>query len=362
MEKETRDWLAFSLVRGLDKFPLREVFERFDTPAEIFRADASELGCVSAELAKGVKAFDAWERADRELELVKEKGLEVIAFTDPRYPPLLKQINDPPCLLYAKGRFYDPALPAVSIVGTRRPSHYGLRMAESIARELASFGVVVVSGMARGCDSAAHMGALAGHGHTVAVLGTGADLCYPRENAELYERIAEQGLLLSEFPVSAPPVPYNFPRRNRIISGLAHGVLVIEAPVRSGSLMTARLALDYNREVLAVPGHAGTPKGAGANRLIKDGAALVESAADVMEALSLVYTPPEEERKEAGPKFTDDERAVWKAIGTELLHIDEIAAATGFQVTKASAVLLGMELKGFIEQKPGKRYLRRFKG
>ncbi|MFQ5736064.1 MAG: DNA-processing protein DprA [Thermodesulfobacteriota bacterium] len=360
MEKEIRQWLAFSRVRGLERIPLGGVFERFGSPGEIFSADRASLELVSPAFAKAVREFKAWDWADRELALIQEKGVDVVTFNDPRYPPLLRQIHDPPCLLYARGRFYDGALPAVAIVGTRRPSHYGLKMAESVARDLASFGVVVVSGMARGCDAAAHRGALAGKGFTVAVLGTGVDLCYPRENARLYEEIAEQGLLLSEYPLSTPPVARNFPRRNRIISGLSHGVLVAEAPLRSGSLMTARLALGYDREVFAVPGQALNSKGTGGTSLIKNGAAHLAGAADVMEALSLVYTPPQDEGSGAGPAFAADERVVWKALGADVLHIDAIAERTGFAAPKVSAILLGMELKGLIEQKPGKCFVRNF--
>jgi len=360
VEKEIRHWLALSRVKGLERFSLSGVLERFGSPAEIFAESRSSLERFSTEFAASIKAFDAWDWVDREERLAHDRAIEVIPFIDERYPPLLRQIHDPPCMLYAKGAFYDASLPAVAIVGTRRPSHYGLRMAETIARDLAAAGVVVVSGMARGCDGAAHVGALSAGGFTVAVLGTGADLAYPREHGKLYERIAENGLLLSEYPISTPPLPHNFPRRNRIISGLSHGVLVVEAPLRSGSLMTARLALDYNREVFAVPGHAATPKASGVNRLIKDGAALVESAADVMEALSLAYAPPEQKAAEPAPKLSADERAVYGTLGSELLHIDDIAARSGFPVIKVSSLLLGMELRGLVEQKPGKCFLKKF--
>ncbi len=360
MVNDIKHWLALSRVRAQERFSPGKVFEVFGSAAGIFAGNRASLERVSASFAKAVEGFGSWDWVDKELGLIEEKGVDVITFSDPRYPPLLKQICDPPCLLYAKGRPYGGGLPAVAIVGTRRPSHYGLRMAEVIAKDLASLGVVVVSGMARGCDAAAHRGALAADGFTVAVLGTGVDLCYPKENRQLYEQIAEKGLLLSEFPISTPPVPYNFPQRNRIISGLALGVLVVEAPLRSGSLMTARLALDYDREVFAVPGQAATPKSSGGNKLIKDGAALIETAADVMEALSLSYALPEEEEKEAGPALAPDERAVWKALGTDLLHIDSIAGRAGLPVVKVSALLLGMELKGLVEQKPGKCFLRKF--
>lgn len=349
------------MVKGLERFSLSGVFERFGSPAEIFAESRASLELFSADFARCIKAFDSWDRVEKEMRLVEEAGADVIAFTDPEYPPLLREIHDPPCMLYAKGSAYEHFRPAVAIVGTRRPSHYGLRMAERIAGELAAAGVVVVSGMARGCDGAAHRGALSAGGFTVAVLGTGVDLAYPKEHEKLYGEIAEKGLVLSEYPLSMPPLPHNFPRRNRIISGLSHGVLVVEAPLRSGSLMTARLALDYNREVFAVPGHAASPKSSGVNKLIKDGAALIESAADVMEALSLTYRPPEEKApKESAPKLSSDERAVYKALGTELLHIDDIASIAGFPVIKVSTLLLGMELRGLVEQKPGKCFLKRF--
>ncbi len=350
-----------SRVKGLERFSLSGVFERFGSPAEVFAESRTSLELFSAEFANSVKAFDSWDWVDREMRLVEEREADVIGFTDPRYPSLLRQICDPPCMLYAKGSAYDPARPAVAIVGTRRPSHYGLRMAETIAADLAAAGVVVVSGMARGCDGAAHRGALGAGGFTVAVLGTGVDLAYPKEHEKLYGQIADKGLVLSEYPLSTPPLPHNFPRRNRIISGLAHGVLVVEAPLRSGSLMTARLALDYNREVFAVPGQAANPKSTGVNKLIKDGAALIESAADVMEALSLTYRQPEDKAEvKNAPKLSADERAVYKALGAELLHIDDIAGMAGFPVIKVSSLLLSMELRGLIEQKPGKCFLKRF--
>lgn len=358
-EKDIRHWLAFSRVRGLERFSLSGIFERFGSPAAIFAESRAGLELFSSEFARVVKDFDSWGWVDKELRLIGDKGAEVITFCDPRYPPLLKRIYDPPCLLYVKGRPYDGSLPAVAIVGTRRPSHYGLKMAETIGRDLASCGVTVVSGMARGCDAAAHRGALSAGGFTVAVLGTGIDLAYPKENAGLYDRIAAEGLLISEYPISTPPVPRNFPRRNRIISGLSHGVLVVEAPLRSGSLMTARLALDYNREVFAVPGQAMSPKSAGGNSLIKDGAALIENAADVMEALSLIYEPPKEEGKGAGPAFAADERTVWKTLAVDAIHIDDIAERTGFPVTKVSALLLGLELRGLVGQMPGKCFIRK---
>lgn len=352
-------WLALSRVKGLERFVLKGLLERFGSPEEIFREKKAALEAFSSAFADAVGGFDSWAWVEKEIGLIERHGIEAAVFDGPGYPPILKEIYDPPCLLYMKGRPYDYSRPAVAVVGTRRPSHYGLKMAETISTELAAAGVVIVSGMARGCDTAAHKGALASKGTTAAVLGTGIDIAYPRENRPVYDEIGEKGLLISEYPVSTPPVPQNFPRRNRIISGLSRGVLVVEAPLRSGSLMTARLALGYNREVLAVPGQATSPKSAGANRLIKDGAVLVECAKDVLDAFSIGYAAHWEGAKETGPVPEGDERLVFRALGSDPLHIDSITEITGLSAVKTSTLLLEMELKGMITQCPGKCFIRR---
>lgn len=306
----------------------------------------------------GVKAFDAWDWVDDEIALIEKAGARVVAFTDAGYPPLLREINDPPVMLYVKGELPDFESPAVAVVGTRHPSHYGLKMSEVIARDLAYSGVTVVSGMARGCDTAAHKGALFAKGRTIAVLGTGVDVPYPGENAKLYAQILEAGAVVSEFPMSTPPAPYNFPKRNRIISGLSLGVVVVEAPLRSGALQTARLALDYNRDVFAVPGPVTSPKSMGTNRLIKEGAMLVETAADVLGALNITG----ESRAAAGTEplaLSGDERVVWDSIKDDPVHIDAIISATGLSAPVASALLLDMELRGLVVQTPGMCFLRR---
>lgn len=355
-KKGLKYWLALNRVRGTGQFDLKGVMERFGSPEEIFSTSTRRLEAFSLVFAAAVKEFSGWEWAERELELIEEHGATVVTFADPGFPPLLKQICDPPWLLYMKGAGCDFQSPAVAVVGTRRPSHYGLRMAEHIAKGLASAGVTVVSGMARGCDTAAHNGALASGGATAAVLGTGIDVAYPKENVKLYDMICGKGVLISEFPISTPPLPHNFLMRNRIISGLSLGVVVVEAPQRSGALMTARLALDYNREVMAVPGQATSLKSAGANGLIKEGACLVENAADVLKALSMpssVMPPGKEE-----PRVGGEEGEVLKALGDEPGHIDMITEHTGYPAAKISSLLLGMELKGMVKQLPGKRFFR----
>lgn len=355
--KALKYWLALSRVRSIGQFDLKGVMERFGSPEEIFSAPRRLLEAFSLVFAEAVKGFSAWEWAERELELIDERKVTVVTFMDPRFPPLLRQICDPPCLLYMKGAGCDWRAPAVAVVGTRRPSHYGARMAEDIAKGLAGAGVTVVSGMARGCDTAAHNGAIASGGATAAVLGTGVDVVYPKENGRLYDAICGSGTLISEFPLSTPPLPHHFLMRNRIISGLSLGVVVVEAPRRSGALMTARLALEYNREVMAVPGQATSLKSAGTNGLIRDGAMLVEDASDVLKALSIpsLAAPLEKER----PRVAGEEGEVLKALGDEPAHIDMITERTGFPPARISAILLGMEIKGMVKQFPGKRFLRR---
>ncbi len=368
LKKKLKYWLAFGRLKGVGKASLKGIFESFAGPEEVFAAadggrggrkkPCEALAPISEELCAGIKAFDAWDWVDNELSLIEKAGARVVAFTDPEYPRLLREINDPPVLLYAKGALTDFERPSVAVVGTRHPSHYGLKMSEVVARDLAYSGVTVVSGMARGCDSAAHKGALSANGFTVVVLGTGVDVPYPVENVKLYGRILEAGAIVSELPMATPPAPYNFPKRNRIISGFSMGVIVVEAPLRSGALQTARLALDYNRDVFAVPGAVTSPKSMGTNRLIKEGAMLLESAADALGALNITA----ETRAALGaepPVLSSDERVVWDSLNDAPVHIDAVIAATGLPAHAASAVLLDMELRGLVVQTPGMCFLRR---
>lgn len=354
-----RYWIALSRMKGIQR-RVRGLAGSFTGPEEVFAAAGSDEG-VDPALAKEIRGFRDWDSVDRELDLLDEKGIRVVAFDDSDYPDLLKEIDDPPCILYARGRFPDEALPTVAVVGTRRPTPYGRKTAEALSESLASAGVVVVSGMARGCDSYAHKGALSAGGLTVAVLGTGVDRVYPGENNKLYDSICEKGLVLSEFPPGTPPFAGNFPRRNRIISGLSLGVVVVEAPTRSGSLMTARLSLEYNREVFAVPGPVTSAKSTGTNYLIKQGAALVEDAGDVMEGLAIISRAPAAAagQKASTGSLTPDQRLVWGTLDpVEPVHIDGITERTGLAVARVSTVLLEMELKGLVEQHPGKTFIR----
>ncbi len=350
-------FLALSRVRGVKRPLIKGLLDRVLKEGLDLKDLFKDPCGLPSSLSGALKGFSDWKAVERELDLVEKKGVEVITYTDGRYPALLREIYDPPVLLYTRGAFYPGSMPAVSVVGTRRPSSYGLRMSEMMARDLAAMGVVVVSGMARGCDTAAHRGALSAGGRTVAVLGSGVDVVYPPENRTLYNEIIEKGLVLSEYPMGTPPNPYNFPRRNRIISGFSMGVLVVEAPLRSGAMGTARLALEENREVFALPGPADSPKAEGTNSLIREGAVLVNRAEDIMAELNIKPSSPRPRRRGAAPPDSDEE-IILRLMDEGPLHIDAIIEKTGLPPGRISSMLLDMELKGFIEQRPGKIFMR----
>lgn len=351
-------WLALCRIKGVTGALLKELSASNSSPETLFKGKAPEG--LAPDTRDSIRAFNDWGWVEDELALVKKHGARVIPFSDELYPPLLREIDDPPSVLYAKG---DAAglgkMPAVAVVGTRHPTHYGRAMASVISAGIALAGAAVVSGMARGCDMEAHKGALEAKGFTAAVLGTGIDVVYPRENRKLYEEICREGVALSELPMGTGPRPYNFPLRNRIISGVSRGVVVIEAPARSGALMTASISLDYNREVMAVPGPANSSRSRGANRLIKDGATLVECAGDVLDALSIPRAEAEKDtEKKKTKEIGGEEGLVLKVLRNEPLHIDDITEKTGLSIVKASALLMEMEIKGFVRQMPGKCFLR----
>ncbi len=363
-----------------------------------------QKSAVLGRIAPELRGFSQHAEVEREAALLEESGVSLITICDKEYPTRLASIFVPPLVLYVAGRLESPAgvsifderLPAVAVVGTRRASHYGMEMAEAIGRGLAASGIIVASGMARGCDTAAHRGALSVGGLTMAVLGTGVDMFYPAENKRLYEEIKESGLVLSEFPMGTAPLPMNFPLRNRIISGLSLAVVVVEAPLRSGAMMTARMALDEGREVFALPGHAGSKKGSGTNKLIKDGAVLVESAEDIIKVLSSNQVGAgvsqrqikkrqnlnnnSEQPRLFSEQVLEDQQSSQKAAVQPVarptsacteedliigflddgpLHIDSIVEKSGIAVQRLSGLLLDMELKGVVAQKPGKLFIKK---
>ena len=303
---------------------------------------------------------------------MKNKIIKV-TIDDTSYPKNLRNIYNPPKTLYVNGAFSEQDETAIAVVGSRRASAYGIEMAEKLSFELALRGVTVVSGMAIGIDTAAHRGALKARGRTVAVLGSGHGHIYPPQNEELYEKIAASGAVVTEFGNDIEPLPYNFPQRNRIISGLSLGVVVVEAARNSGALITANFAAEQGREVFAVPGKISSTTSAGTNELIKDGAKLIQSVDDIFEELSLkpVDAVPEDKRHAMGEKIlkqakayvynslTDDERKLYKALSDEPVYIDELLNKAGLEPAKASKVLLSLELKRLIKELPGKNFVRK---
>ncbi|HEU4391296.1 MAG TPA: DNA-processing protein DprA [Blastocatellia bacterium] len=372
-QKNIRDWIALSFVTGVGSRTAALLIDRFQTAEACFDAGPHELerAGLKPESIEMLRDPSLRERGDRELEELAKLGGEVLALTDERYPALLRETYDPPVVLYVLGDLPRAmSQPAVSIVGSRRCSTYGRNAAEMLARELAGRGVTIVSGLARGIDGAAHRGALEGRGLTVAVMGTGLDSVYPKENRRLAEQIAASGALVTEFPLNTPPLSQNFPFRNRVISGLSLGVMVVEGAERSGSLITARLAAEQGREVFAVPGNITSFKSFGPNYLIKDGAKLVQSWRDVVEEfpLDLKSQIISAERGEAPPRqlaidevaLSTAERKVLALMKVdESVHIDQLIARTAIGAGELMAVLLKLEMLERIRQLPGKSFVRK---
>ena len=297
----------------------------------------------------------------QEMARVAAAGATIVTLADADYPDALRPIPDPPLALYIRGRLPTEA-PAVAVVGTRRPSLYGLGVAERLGRELGGQGLVVVSGLARGIDAAAHRGALQAGGITVAVLGSGLSQLYPPEHAELAAAIAERGAVVSEYPMETPPRPELFPRRNRLISGLSLGTVIVEAGARSGALITAGCALEQGREVFAVPGPAGSATSAGPHALLKEGARLAESVQDILEELNLVTCGPPAAASAAGDPaqapLAGDEAQVLGLVDDQPRHLDELVARSGLATPAVSAALMQLVLARRVAERPGKRYVR----
>lgn len=359
-------WLALWLVPGVGIATYRRLVERFGSPERVLRARESELrdvGGVEPRVAESVARFP-WRRAvSQELRRLDRLGADVLTLEDPRYPSLLKAIPDPPPVLYVKGTLAASDRAAVAVVGSRRPGHYGLCMAERLSRELARVGVTVVSGLARGIDAKAHRAALDAGGRTLAVLGCGLDVAYPPEHAGLMEAVARSGAVVTEFPLGTPPEPRHFPRRNRLISGLSLGTVVVEAARGSGSLITAHLALEQGREVFAVPGNVTSGKSAGAHALIKQGAKLVEQAEDILEEIlpQLAERVRMSQARETGEQtflaLSPEEETLRQALSHDPVHIDALIAATGLPASRVSSLLMGLELKGAVKQLPGMQFV-----
>jgi len=363
MDESIRYWLALLSVEGIGSALAGRLVKRFVSPRQVFSADRDALasvGAISDRVAAAISGFSQWEAVDGELERADRLGVDIVSREDSRYPKNLLNIHTPPPLLYVKGDLAGEDGLALAIVGSRSASRYGIEAAGKFSKRLAKGGVTIVSGMARGVDTAAHLGALEVEGRTIAVLGCGLDVVYPPENRKLFERIEQGGALISEFPLGTPPDAVNFPRRNRIISGLSLGVVVVEASLKSGSLITARYAIEQGRDVYAIPGNINSSGSRGTNSLIKDGAKLVEDPEEVLIDILPQYMPsaPDRAKKERQFSMSDEEKQLLGIIDGDPIHIDDLAEISGLGMAELSSRLLSLELMGAVTQHPGKHFTR----
>jgi DNA processing protein len=351
-------WIGFTLVKGIGAVRFQRLLERFGDVESAWKATPAELAGAGLSLKMIERLVALREKADlsRLWDQIQSKGIQVLTWLDESYPQRLKEIEQPPPVLYVRGELSPEDSWAVAIVGTRRVTPYGRQVTEQIASFLASNGVTVVSGLARGVDAIAHNAALKAGGRTLAVLGSGVDRIYPPENRTLAEQIFKRGAVLSDYAPGTPPEASNFPPRNRIISGLSMAVVVIEAGETSGALITAEFAAEQGREIFAVPGNILAPQSKGTNKLIQQGALPLLSASDIMQALNLTRVGQHKAARKALPA-DEVEAKLLTAMGEEPLHVDEIRSHTGLPVEKVSATLVMMELKGMVRQVGNMHYV-----
>ncbi|MBP8131921.1 MAG: DNA-processing protein DprA [Candidatus Hydrogenedentes bacterium] len=403
LTQEQRDWLALVLVPGIGTTYFIRLLARFRTPGRVLSASEAELAeLVGKALAQRIRQYKQVTDVAAQERLMAKYEAALITMEDPAYPPRLAEIYDPPLVLFCRGQLENADQYCVALVGTRKASPYGVRMAEALGRELAARGITVVSGLAHGIDAAAHRGAIEGGGRTIAVLGCGVDVAYPVENADLMHRVTRHGCVLSQFPMGTQPSRGLFPYRNRIISGLCMGTCIIEAPIQSGALITARQAAEQGREVFAVPGQVGHENSRGPHALIREGAKLVETVDDILAELevpaemrmqparapqpatpprnagpspqlqprprdaSAVTTAPKGETPRSKPQppahkpnLTSAEKAVLEVLSQDGSFVDEIAMASRLSVAEALSSLTLLELKGLVRQFSGKRFAPR---
>jgi DNA processing protein len=358
-------FVSLNLVREIGSIRLGKLLKFFDKPENILKASPEKLTAVSLigeKIARKIYSLKK-EDLDKELSLAKKLDLKIITVEDNDYPQNLKQIPDPPIVLYVKGALNVEDKLAIGIVGSRRATFYGLTNAEKFASELSALGFTIVSGMARGIDTYAHKGALKSGGRTIAVMGSGFSHIYPQENAQLFKEIARSGAVISEFPIDTLPLKENFPCRNRIISGLSMGVLVAEAARNSGALITADFALEQGREVFALPGELDSHNSFGTNGLIKQGAKLVSCLDDILEEFNLSITESPKYIKNnlksanAAPK-NEEENQVYNLVSNESIQLDELLEKTNIDISRISGILLKLQLKKLVRQLPGKQFVR----
>ena len=360
-------WIALKSIPGVGNITFLALMDKFGSISDIFTAPLSELRAIpgiSQNTATAIAGFKNWDKVKEELELLDKNKINVITCQDKLYPVKLLNIYDRPPLIYVRGNLKNEDI-NIAIVGSRMASTYGKYTTEKISRELALKGLTIVSGMARGIDSTAHRGAITAHGRTIAVLGSGLDVIYPPENKKLFDDIIQNGAVISEFPPGTPPLSANFPTRNRIISGMSYGVVIVEAGEKSGSLITARLALEQGREVFAVPGSIDSAGSRGTNKLIKQGAILIENIDDILEEImpqiefkTELKTPrvsgSEIIEKKSHEILDEVDQKIFDFVSQGRIHIDDLISSTGLPSAGILSALTKMELRGIVEQHPGK--------
>jgi DNA processing protein len=355
---ELKYWVAFSGIPGVGRVRIAQLKEHFGSLQEAWKAPEGKLKQAGLD-SRSVDALVTLRprvSVDAEMEKLERQKVNALICDDPNYPSRLREIYDYPPVLYVRGSLPAEDEPCLAIVGTRRPTVYGRQVTEEIAADLAGSGIMIISGLARGIDSVAHRAALDAGGKTVAVFGSGLDIVYPGENAKLAQAIIEHGALVSEYPLGVKPRAENFPLRNRIMSGLSLGVLVVEAGERSGALITAQQAVEQNREVFAIPGSILSPASQGTNRLIQEGAKLVRNYTDILQELNLTIVVQQAEIKQFSPA-NEAESAILKQLSSEPNHIDEICRRSGLTMPEVSSTLAMLELRGIARQVGSMNYV-----
>jgi DNA processing protein len=363
--KNILPWLVLKSVPGVGNLLYKRMIDRFGSPDAVLKASRSEIirtEGVSERLAATILAHKTPDYVNKEMDLISEKNFGIVTMTDPDYPPLLLEIPDPPPYLYVSGKL-NGSSDNIAVVGSRNATGYGVEMTKILCTDLASYNITIVSGMARGIDTAAHEGALIGNGKTIAVLGSGLERIYPAQNKKLFQMISENGAVISELPLDAEPDGFNFPARNRIISGLSLGTVVVEATKKSGSLITARFAAEQNRDVFAVPGSIRSFKSTGTHTLIKQGAKLVENAKDIIDEFPHMLKSGTKsiELKKTEPRkgvisLSPEELIVFNSLEPYPVHIDELARRIKIDPGKLLGILLKLEIADLAEQSPGKLF------
>jgi len=359
--------LALNMISLVGPVRVRQLLEHFGEAPAILRASRDQLmraRGIGAEVAESIATWETTVDLAGELQRIRDYGCTTLTQTDEAYPEMLRQIYDPPIVLYVRGELTVKDKNAVAMVGSRQTTHYGLESARKLAYQRSYVGVTVVSGGARGIDTAAHQGALSAKGRTVAVLGTGINIVFPTENAELFERIAASGAVVTQFPFNRPADKQSFPIRNRIVAGMTLGTVVVEANLSSGALITANMATDYGRQVFAVPGRIDSPRSKGCHDLIKKGAKLCEAAEDVLSEFEYLFpasnrpASPAETGQLPALTLSENEQKVYDVLSNEEITMDDVIRHSGLPASTVSVILLGLEMKRLIRQLPGKLFVK----